>query len=112
MQAGRSVRIPSAATATTPALGSDTRVHPPHTNTRKHAHEHTNTHKHAVGGGVNPDNAKKYIDAGASHVIVTSYVFKNGTISFENLEKLVPTIPARTRHAAAVLCPLPQHAHV
>ena len=27
-----------------------------------------------VGGGINPTNAKKYIDAGASHVIVTSYV--------------------------------------
>ncbi|CAN0041164.1 unnamed protein product [Ectocarpus sp. 12 AP-2014] len=29
-----------------------------------------------VGGGVNPSNAMKYLDAGASHVIVTSYVFK------------------------------------
>lgn len=29
-----------------------------------------------IGGGVNADNAKSYIDAGASHVIVTSYVFK------------------------------------
>ena len=29
-----------------------------------------------MGGGINPDNAMKYINAGASHVIVTSYVFK------------------------------------
>ena len=28
-----------------------------------------------MGGGVNPDNARTYLDAGASHVIVTSYVF-------------------------------------
>ena len=31
-----------------------------------------------VGGGVKPENASDYLDAGASHVIVTSYVFKNG----------------------------------
>lgn len=29
-----------------------------------------------VGGGINPSNAKTFLDAGASHVIVTSYVFK------------------------------------
>ena len=29
-----------------------------------------------VGGGITPANAKKYLDAGASHVIVTSYVFR------------------------------------
>lgn len=28
-----------------------------------------------VGGGINPENAKSYLDAGASHVIVTSYLF-------------------------------------
>ena len=31
-----------------------------------------------IGGGVNPDNAGEYLNAGASHVIVTSYVFKDG----------------------------------
>lgn len=41
-----------------------------------------------VGGGINADNAKEYLDAGASHVIVTSYVFKDGRISYENLEKM------------------------
>ena len=29
-----------------------------------------------LGGGVNPSNAAQYLDAGASHVIVTSYVFR------------------------------------
>ena len=41
-----------------------------------------------IGGGVNPDNAQEYLDAGASHVIVTSYVFRDGRISWENLSKM------------------------
>lgn len=41
-----------------------------------------------VGGGVNADNAETYLKAGASHVIVTSYVFQDGHIHIENLEKL------------------------
>jgi len=41
-----------------------------------------------IGGGINESNALQYIEAGASHVIVTSYVFQNGNIQFENLEKL------------------------
>lgn len=41
-----------------------------------------------IGGGVNADNAKAYIDAGASHVIVTSYVFKDGKINYDNLKLL------------------------
>lgn len=28
-----------------------------------------------VGGGITPENALKYLDAGASHVIVTSVSF-------------------------------------
>lgn len=41
-----------------------------------------------IGGGITAENAKEYLDAGASHVIVTSYVFKNGEIHWENLKKL------------------------
>ena len=41
-----------------------------------------------VGGGINADNAKYYIDNGASHVIVTSYVFRNGMVDYERLAKL------------------------
>lgn len=41
-----------------------------------------------IGGGVNCDNALEYIEAGASHVIVTSYVFKNGKIDYDNLNKI------------------------
>lgn len=41
-----------------------------------------------IGGGINDTNAEEFIQAGASHVIVTSYVFQNGQIQFENLEKM------------------------
>lgn len=41
-----------------------------------------------IGGGVCPDNAEDYLKAGASHVIVTSYVFKDGQLSWENLKKI------------------------
>ena len=33
-----------------------------------------------------------YLDAGASHVIVTSYVFKDGVVNYDNLKKLVKTV--------------------
>lgn len=41
-----------------------------------------------IGGGITAGNAADFLKAGASHVIVTSYVFKDGQISFENLQKL------------------------
>ena len=41
-----------------------------------------------IGGGITADNASEYIQAGASHVIVTSYVFKDGRLSWENLQKM------------------------
>ena len=45
-----------------------------------------------IGGGITAENAREYLDAGASHVIVTSYVFQNGNISFENLSRLVDCV--------------------
>lgn len=45
-----------------------------------------------VGGGITPENAGEYLDAGASHVIVTSYVFKNGQIQYDRLNELVRKI--------------------
>lgn len=41
-----------------------------------------------VGGGITDLNAKEFLDAGASHVIVTSYVFKDGKINYDNLCKI------------------------
>ena len=40
------------------------------------------------GGGVNADNAASYLEAGASHVIVTSYLFEGGQFSWERLEAI------------------------
>jgi len=40
------------------------------------------------GGGVNAENAAEFLDAGASHVIVTSYLFENGQFSWQRLEQV------------------------
>lgn len=40
------------------------------------------------GGGINPGNAAEFLQAGASHLIVTSYLFDGGQFSFEKLEKI------------------------
>ncbi len=45
-----------------------------------------------VGGGITPENAGDYLEAGASHVIVTSYVFQDGQIHYEKLDKLVKAV--------------------
>ncbi len=38
-----------------------------------------------IGGGINDKNAAGFLDKGASHVIVTSFVFRNGEIDEHNL---------------------------
>lgn len=45
-----------------------------------------------IGGGINPSNAEAFLDAGASHVIVTSYVFKDGCIDKEKLDIIKKTV--------------------
>ncbi len=45
-----------------------------------------------VGGGINPENAAEFLEAGASHVIVTSWVFRDGRISRDNLEAMVRSV--------------------
>ena len=42
-----------------------------------------------IGGGMNDENAAFFLDKGASHVIVTSFVFKDGKINYDNLKKMV-----------------------
>lgn len=44
------------------------------------------------GGGVTEENASDFLDAGASHVIVTSYVFHEGKIDKQRLDGLVRKI--------------------
>ena len=45
-----------------------------------------------IGGGINHENAYEYLEQGAEKVIVTSFVFKDGQISYENLEKLISAV--------------------
>lgn len=45
-----------------------------------------------IGGGITAENASEYLEAGASHVIVTSYVFREGKICWERMEKLKQTV--------------------
>ncbi|HMJ90921.1 MAG TPA: phosphoribosylformimino-5-aminoimidazole carboxamide ribotide isomerase [Candidatus Acidoferrum sp.] len=45
-----------------------------------------------IGGGVNLENARTWLDAGASHVIVTSWVFREGRVDWERLNQLVTAI--------------------
>ena len=45
-----------------------------------------------LGGGVNADNARAWLDAGASHVIVTSWVFREGCVDWDRLQRLVDVI--------------------
>ena len=45
-----------------------------------------------VGGGITAANAGEFLDAGASHVIVTSYVFRDGRIDYERLAELVAAV--------------------
>ena len=41
-----------------------------------------------IGGGIHDENARQFLDWGASHVIVTSFVFKDGTIHMDRLKAL------------------------
>lgn len=45
-----------------------------------------------IGGGINLSNARSYLDAGASHVIVTSWVFREGQLDTDRLLALVTAI--------------------
>ena len=41
-----------------------------------------------IGGGINSENAKKWLDAGASQLIFTSYIFKGGKVYYDRLREL------------------------
>lgn len=45
-----------------------------------------------LGGGITADNAGTWLDKGASHVIVTSYVFRDGMIDIDRMNKLVKAV--------------------
>lgn len=45
-----------------------------------------------IGGGVHLDNARNWLDAGASHVIVTSWVFRGGRVDLDRLSQLAEAV--------------------
>jgi phosphoribosylformimino-5-aminoimidazole carboxamide ribotide isomerase len=45
-----------------------------------------------LGGGITAENGGYWLDQGASHVIVTSYVFSGGKINMERLQNLVAAV--------------------
>lgn len=67
---------------------------PEYSETKKQALLALNTYPGGlqIGGGITPENAEEFLDAGASHVIVTSYVFKDGKINEEALDKMVSAV--------------------
>lgn len=45
-----------------------------------------------IGGGITDENAAEFIEAGASHVIVTSYLFEDGRLNRDRMKRLAGTI--------------------
>ncbi|RKN75072.1 phosphoribosylformimino-5-aminoimidazole carboxamide ribotide isomerase [Paenibacillus ginsengarvi] len=45
-----------------------------------------------IGGGIRADNAERYIALGASHVIVTSYIFQDGKLNMDHLDAIVKAV--------------------
>ncbi|WP_409343937.1 phosphoribosylformimino-5-aminoimidazole carboxamide ribotide isomerase [Paenibacillus sp. MBLB4367] len=41
-----------------------------------------------IGGGINAGNAERYLELGASHVIVTSYIFQDGKLQMDHLNAI------------------------
>jgi phosphoribosylformimino-5-aminoimidazole carboxamide ribotide isomerase len=48
-----------------------------------------------VGGGIDLDNAQSWLDAGAAHVIVTSWVFQGGKVNLDRVRALAAAIGKR-----------------
>lgn len=45
-----------------------------------------------IGGGISPFNAEFFLKNGASHVIVTSYVFKDGQLHYDRLKEMLNAV--------------------
>lgn len=45
-----------------------------------------------IGGGITPETAGEFLDAGASHVIVTSYVFREGMLDRLRLDEMLAAV--------------------
>ncbi len=78
---------------------------PYYNETKKQAIQALKSYKGGLqaGGGINAENAKSYLEAGASHVIVTSFVFSSGRVNYDNLIKLSDMI-GRSRLVLDLSC--------
>ena len=56
-----------------------------------------------AGGGVNLQNAPAWLEAGASHVIVTSWIFRGGQLDWERLKALAAAV-GRSRLVLDLSC--------
>lgn len=56
-----------------------------------------------IGGGINAGNARAWLESGASHVIVTSWVFRGGRVDWDRLAQLV-AITGRDRLVLDLSC--------
>lgn len=45
-----------------------------------------------IGGGIMAENAAAYLEKGATHVIVTSYIFRDGQLNEEHLRRIVSEV--------------------
>jgi phosphoribosylformimino-5-aminoimidazole carboxamide ribotide isomerase len=45
-----------------------------------------------IGGGITAENAAYYLEQGASHVIVTSYIFRDGELDMNNLNRIISEV--------------------
>lgn len=61
-----------------------------------------------IGGGITLENAQEYLDAGASHVIVTSYIFHDGQIDYPRLIDLSQAI-GKHRLVLDLSCRMQRH---
>ncbi len=56
-----------------------------------------------IGGGITLENAQFYLDAGASHVIVTSSIFRDGALDMDMLRKF-STLIGKSNLAVDISC--------
>src|SRR6185295_17862031 len=57
-----------------------------------------------IGGGITETNAQAWLEQGASHVIVTSWVFKEGKVDLERLTRLTKAV-GKERLVLDLSCP-------
>ena len=55
-----------------------------------------------VGGGITDANASEFLEAGASAVIVTSFVFRDGRIDYDRLNRLEQAVGKE--HLVNLIC--------